>query len=57
MAKFGPARDRAVSREWLFAALLGMLLAISRPALAESVSFPSLDGSLTGGKPTLLSGS
>jgi dienelactone hydrolase len=56
MAKFGPARHRAVSRAWLFATLLGMVLAISRPALAESVSFPSLDGSLTGGKPTLLGG-
>ena len=51
----GPVRGAA--REWLLAAMLGVLLAAWRPALADdSVSFPSLDGPLTGGKPTLLRG-
>jgi dienelactone hydrolase len=41
--------------KWLFTATLGLLLMASRPALAwESIGFPSLDGPLTGGKPTLL---
>ena len=41
----------------LLPATLSLLLVASRPALAwESVVFPSLDGPLTGGKPTVLHG-
>ena len=41
----------------LLTATLSLLLVASHPALAgESVVFPSLDGPLTGGKPTLLRG-
>jgi dienelactone hydrolase len=48
---------RGAAGKWLLAAMLGVLLAAWRPALAEdSVSFPSLDGPLTGGKLTLLRG-
>jgi poly(3-hydroxybutyrate) depolymerase len=51
-----PIRGTA-ARKWLSAAVLGVLLAAWRPALAgESVSFPSLDGALTGGKATVLRG-
>ena len=48
---------RGAAWKWLLAAMLGVSLAAWRPALADdSVSFPSLDGPLTGGKPTLLRG-
>src|SRR5277367_5194539 len=41
----------------LLIAMLSLLLMASRPALAwENVVFPSLDGRLTGGKPTELHG-
>ncbi len=50
-----PIKCAAAKR--LFAAMLGVLLAAWCPALADdNVSFPSLDGPLTGGKPTLLRG-
>jgi dienelactone hydrolase len=54
--KFDLPRTRGVAGKWLIAAMLGVLLAAWRPALAEGVSFPSLDTPVTGGKPTLLSG-
>ena len=50
MAKCGRARIKSVSRTSPFAAMLGVLLAIGSPALAESVSFPSLDGAVTGSR-------
>jgi dienelactone hydrolase len=57
MASSSRAPIRGAAWTWLLAAMLGVLLAAWCPALAEdSVSFPSLDGPLTGGKPTLLRG-
>src|SRR5580704_3867346 len=57
MATSSSARIKGAAGKRLLAAMLGVLLAAWCPALAgDSVSFPSLDGSLTGGKPTLLRG-
>jgi poly(3-hydroxybutyrate) depolymerase len=46
-----------IAGKWLLAAMLSLVLVASCPARAEeSVFFPSLDGPLTGGKPTSLHG-
>jgi dienelactone hydrolase len=56
MADFNVAPIREVAANWP-KVMLALLLAVSAPALgAETVSFPSLDGPVTGGKPTELPG-
>lgn len=51
------ASIRRAAGKCLLTAMVGVLLVAWRPALAaDSVSFPSLDGPLTGGKPILLRG-
>lgn len=56
-ANSSAARIKGVVGKRLLAAMLGVLLEGWRPALAQdSVVFPSLDGPLTGGKPTSLPG-
>src|SRR5580704_1926255 len=57
MATSSSARIKGAAGKRLLAAMLGVLLAAWCPALAgDSVSFPSLDGALTGGKATVLRG-
>jgi dienelactone hydrolase len=57
MADFNVLPIRTAADKWLAKAMLAVLLAVSAPALgAETVSFPSLDGPVTGGKPTELHG-
>jgi dienelactone hydrolase len=53
----GATSITGIAGKWLWAAVLSLVLVASCPARAEeSVVFPSLDGPLTGGKPTLLRG-
>jgi dienelactone hydrolase len=57
MVNSNSGRIREGADKWLLKAMFVVLLAVWTPALAaETVSFPSLDGPLTGGKPTLLRG-
>jgi dienelactone hydrolase len=51
----GATSITGIAGKWLLTAMLSLVLVASCPARAEeSVVFPSLDGPLTGGKPTLL---
>ena len=57
MADINGVPIRKAADRWLAKAMLALLLAVSAQARAtETVSFPSLDGPLTGGKPTELRG-
>jgi dienelactone hydrolase len=57
MANSNIRRTRRAAVKWLLKAMYVVLLAAWTPALAaETVSFPSLDEPVTGGKPTLLRG-
>jgi dienelactone hydrolase len=57
MADFNVPRIRKADAKWPANALLALLLAVPAPArAAETVFFPSLDGFVTGGKPTELHG-
>jgi dienelactone hydrolase len=57
MANSRARRVGGAAAEWVLMAMLSALLVALSPALAEeTVSFPSLDGPVTGGKPTMLRG-
>jgi dienelactone hydrolase len=57
VADFNVPRIRKADAKWLAKAMLALLLAVPAPArAAETVFFPSLDGFVTGGKPTELDG-